>query len=781
MKVTRRNGTLVDFNLDKIEGAIKAAACSLGKAIKEDIRSVLLSRIADTCEDHFRSNERLTIKDIEEIVIFYLMDSDETKEIAQAYIIDKYEKTVNRRARFKRTSIFNPDFISKYKHQPTKMSPLGNFIYLRTYSRFLPEQRRREQWWETAKRAVEYNCSLGPITNDEAEELFDLVFNQQVFLSGRTYWIGGTDITKYYPTANFNCAFKIFDNFKDIKELFYLLMIGTGVGIRILKTDVGKLPEVRTDIKIVHSGYEPVQVEMRQEATSLHIDNDVAIITIGDSKEGWAESLDIYFKLLTSHMYRTIHMILFDYNNIRPQGERLKTFGGYASGYKSILTMFSKIHELIQYKNKEGKKVRLETIDCADICNHIGQNVVAGGVRRTSEIILCDPDDESILKAKQELYTLQENRWVLNEKIMHRQMSNNSVFYQTKPSLECLKKHIEQVRFTGEPGWVNAQAARRRKPDFEGVNPCAEILLSDKGLCNLVTTNVLSFVQHDKLARGRLINALTLIARAAYRMTLIKLELNDWNRVQEQEQLIGCSLTGWQDMVNKTHMSKEEQSDLLGLLREVVHTSVTKYAKSIGRNVPLLMTTIKPEGTLSLLPTVSNGIHYSHSPYYIRRVRVSATDPLIKICEDLGYVVLPEVGQSRETCTTKVVEFPVKAPAGRYKKDVSALEQLDNYLMFMESYVDHNCSITIHVKEHEWEKLTEAIYKNWDKIVAISLLPHSDSFYQLAPYEEITREEYQKRLRHLKLITPTMLKKYEDGNPSMLQASDCVNGACPIR
>jgi len=234
-------------------------------------------------------------------------------------------------------------------------------------------------------------------------------------------------------------------------------------------------------------------------------------------------------------------------------------------------------------------------------------------------------------------------------------------------------------------------------------------------------------------------------------------------------------------MVNATGLDTADQVSLLQELRTVVHESATEYAEQLRMEVPILMTTVKPEGTLSQLPTVSSGVHYSHSPYYLRRVRISADDPLLKVCENLNYPIHVEVGQELETCDTKVVEFPVKAPGGITKADISALAQLDNYLMFMEHYVDHNCSITIHVRDNEWNELTQAIYDNWDDIIGITLIPYSDAVYQLLPYEEITKEEFEQRSRDLVPITPSMLRKYEKHEELHDVGSDCESGACPVR
>ena len=284
----------------------------------------------------------------------------------------------------------------------------------------------------------------------------------------------------------------------------------------------------------------------------------------------------------------------------------------------------------------------------------------------------------------------------------------------------------------------------QRRPNFNGVNPCAEILLDSNGLCNLTTINTAAFAKDGKLDKEGLLEAQRLSARAGYRMTFTELELPDWNKVHQRDKLIGCSLTGWQDMVNACNLTREDQAALLKELREAARNAAFEYADELGRERPILVTTVKPEGSQSLLPTVSSGVHYSHAPYYIRRIRISASDPLVKVCEELGYPVFPEVGQDPETCVTKVVEFPVKAPEGKVKPQVSALEQLENYKMFMENYVDHNCSITVHVRDHEWDDVEQWVWDNWDETVALSFLPYNDSFYEMLPFEAISRKNMKR-------------------------------------
>jgi len=233
-------------------------------------------------------------------------------------------------------------------------------------------------------------------------------------------------------------------------------------------------------------------------------------------------------------------------------------------------------------------------------------------------------------------------------------------------------------------------------------------------------------------------------------------------------------------MVNEVGLMKHEEAELLEMLKQVVNDETKHYAEELGINVPLLQTTIKPSGTLSLLPTVSSGIHRSHSPYYIRRIRINAHDPLAKAMMEMGYVWHPEVGQEVETMSTIVVEFPVQAPEGQTKGDVGAIEQLEDYLMFMENYVDHNVSITVHVRDDEWEEVEEFVWQHWDEIMAVSFLPYSDSFYELLPYEEITKEQYDTMVSEMPEFDIEVLNRLETGQVFDLEA-DCDSGVCAPR
>jgi len=637
---------------------------------------------------------------------------------------------------------------------------------------------------------VDYNVSLVPgVAKEEAEELFDNIFNLRQFLSGRTFWVGGTDVAKKFPTANYNCAFTVIDKMESFSEAFYLLMVGSGVGFRVLRKDAAKLPKVRTNLEIIHEQFIPEEHGKRHETTSLSFNEtgEIARIKVGDSKEGWVSALEFLLQLTYAHKYKNVKTVLIDYNSVRPRGERLKTFGGTASGYNALQSMFRKIDGVIKKAGFRAmaNKIRLEPIDCMDIMNIMGACVVVGGVRRTAELGLIDPDDNKCITAKNEIYFQdEEGKWVANNDIMHRQMSNNSIFYEHRPSREQLHWHIEQIRYSGEPGFVNAEAAAKRRTDFQGVNPCAEILLSDKGLCNLTTNNVMAFVKFKDGADAGVfdkkgwLRAIELSVRAGYRMSAVYLELPEWDNNQQRDRLLGVSLTGWQDMVNATSMSGEEQIQLLKDTKKRARKTAEEYASELGGNPPLLVTTVKPEGSLSQLPTVSSGLHYSHSPYYLRRIRISKTDILANVCRELGYPMEEDVNNSGNL----VISFPVKSPPGRTKYDVSALEQLEVYKMFMKHFVDHNASITVHVREDEWTLVEDWLWENWDDVVAISFLSLDDHFYAQAPYEKISKEDYEKRAALLKPMVPSLIARYESSETDIdLGDETCESGICPIR
>lgn len=692
--------------------------------------------------------------------------------------------------------LLSDEFLSTYRNMKSPLSHIGEFVYLRTYSRYLEEKKRRETWYETVLRTTEYNINLGIKYKKkmgqsinmqeevkEAEHLFDKLFNLKTFTSGRTLYMGGTEVVEKYPLSNYNCAFTNIEKFSDLVDVFYLLMVGSGVGVRITREMVDKLPKVR-----------PVSLEGRYDGTVRAAtpkedmedtkcildksDNSIAVILVGDSKEGWCDALESFFKLLSLDEYKDVTRVIIDYSYVRPEGERLKRFGGRASGHKSIKRMFEKINKVI---NRRENGI-LQTLDALDIATIISENVVSGGVRRSAMMVICDEDDDEVINAKRNIYKVVDGKWIEDTDISHRKMSNNSILYNHRPSLERIKEIIDSIKVNGEPGFINGSEALRRKPTFKGCNPCGEILLQSKQCCNLTTNNLIGFVKGSVLDEEQLIDTIKLSTRVAIRMTLVDAELPEWNKVMQEDRIIGISLTGMMDMVNKTGMSYDDLANLLKKLRKEVHKEGKSYSAMLNIQPPKLMTTIKPEGSLSTLPCVSSGIHFAHSSYYIRRIRISVTDPLYKMIEAEGsFPIHNENGQTDENCTIKVIEFPIKAPEGRTKYDVGAIEQLELYKLSMENWSDHNSSITVHVREHEWEDISHWLYDNFDSVVGITFLPLMEETYPLLPYETTTREDYEERIRQVKSINYELLASYDNNEQHDIIDADCETGACPVR
>lgn len=529
---------------------------------------------------------------------------------------------------------------------------------------------------------------------------------------------------------------------------------------------------------------------------------DVTII-IGDSKEGWVDAFRNFVWVLSVSKTETVGTLTLVYDNVRPKGERLKVFGGTASGHEPLKTMFQSIEKMLKGELDATTPAPIDgqvrPVHVLDIGNLIGNNVVCGGVRRTAEIFLCDADDWECILAKfgiNGIWGEESQRLVveIGEKLKqlgvtlpqtipaliadpqakmnlhHRRMSNNSVAFTSKPSKEILELLFKIMQLEGEPGFINLEAAAKRRPRVKGLNPCAEILLDSYGVCNLTTLNLAAKWNSE----DELIAAQELSARAGLRMTLERMEMPHWDEVQKRDRLLGASLTGVQD--------SGVTLELLEKLRGAANEEATAYAAELKVNRPLLVTTVKPEGTLSQVAGgVSSGLHFSHSEYFIRRIRINAHDPLASVAKDLGWRVNPEVGQQWDTATTLVIDFPVHSPAKKHKNGVNFKEQLQIYLDFQKHYSDHNSSNTIHMLNEEWATAAQEIHAIWDDYIGISFLAHDGGTYQLAPYEACTKEQYDELRAMMKPFDRRMLEMYDNGHMLDVGSESCEGGACPVR
>ncbi|MEO0852016.1 MAG: ribonucleoside-triphosphate reductase, adenosylcobalamin-dependent, partial [Cyanobacteria bacterium J06648_11] len=708
------------------------------------------------------------------------------------------------------------------------------------YLRYILEEQRRETPWERNARVTNYNISLaeGRQSDEdlqtEAELMFDRFNKLKAWASGRVAWIGGTKITDTVPEACFNCSALAVDRLAGFTEAFHLLMLGCGVGFRVLPSDVNQLPEFRQDFKVTTVPYEQLPPAERQEATTIKRDGKTIRITVGDSRQGWVDALGCLLNFATDDS--EFEEIEYIFDHVRPYGDRIRGFGGTASGYMPLQTMLLEVHNIVT----QAPNPQLRPIDVMDVMCCIGNCVVAGNVRRSAMICLFDPEDTETASAKRGLWT--------DEALSHkryRAMSNNSGVYFSRPEKDFLRELFQVIRYEGEPGFINGAGHKSRRqtaaeqwrpgePTENYVknggltNPCAEILLSSgyAGLkagsfCNLTALPLPVFVKNG--TRGLEVDyeeleiSLRLITRIALRQTCVNISLPLWDKTQKQERLLGVDCCGWVELFDKLGwaVDSEEANQLRRWCRQTANDEATRYAEILDVPRPLLVTTNKPNGTYAQLNTIASGLHWPYAPYYLRRVRMSQTDALAKTMRDRGVPVYPESfildnlpeaqgstiwekldwyqqlsAEERDRVLdqseTWVLEFPVKTAARRKSSDVSAIEQLENYRMTATHYCDHNASVTITVGDDEWDDVVDWVYDHWESFVGISFLPKcADDVYPLLPYQAIDAEDYDRRMRDAVFTVDfDRLAQYErlmDDPDAVELEADCAGGACPIR
>jgi ribonucleoside-triphosphate reductase len=657
-----------------------------------------------------------------------------------------------------------------------KDNPLGKVVFYRTYSRKKPDG-TRETWPEVVDRVVRYSTSLAPTEPGEAEALRGVLMELRGFVAGRTLWAGGTGFITHNGQANYNCAFTDLRTGKDFYDLVILLMSGAGVGFRVTRDNIAALNQNLPIRKVPKLHIYPYEFygfthPLYTEQSFVKHKGKEATLVVGDSREGWAEAVRLFLELLGDPYLELLHINL---NSVRPLGSPLKRFGGFASGPGPLEDFFLNAAFILGGTKPEG----WSDLKALDIANLIGRMVVAGGTRRSAQIALGDWDSMAFVTAK-------TGTWWKNKP--WRVQSNNSVLFSEKPDRDTLLTLFDAILQYGEPGFVNEQAAKKRRADFRGLNPCAEILLRDKGVCNLVTVNLPAHVQNGQLNRNKLLDTIRTLTRHAVRVTFSQFHdsLQDWQTVQNEDRLIGVSFTGLDEFINLLNLTERSLANILSWMRDMAVMTAREYADALGIPRPKLVTTVKPEGTLSLLAGVSSGVHPAYAPYYIRRIRINKHDSVAQALRALGMEPKPEVGfDSLDSADVWVFEFPVKTSAKRKAHDYTAIEQLERYRLVNSVYTEHNTSVTIYVAPEEKERVVDWLLRHWNDYVAVSFLPKDDNTYPLMPFEAITEEQYKEMVA--KLPDFSALDEYiafydrlggimgDDLDPS------CATGACPVR
>jgi ribonucleoside-diphosphate reductase alpha chain len=640
-------------------------------------------------------------------------------------------------------SLLTPEFIDTYKSKtsPWGFGGLGEVVYLRTYSRPIEELGRNETWTETITRAINGAVEIGtPLTQDEAEKLFDHMFNLRCSLSGRALWQLGTPLVKKFNATSLNnCYFTNIESIEDFELLFEYLMLGGGVGFSVERSKIHELPKVKTGVSITHER-----------------SNDADII-VPDSRQGWKRLLHAvlksYFDTGKSFSYSTIL--------IREFGAPLKTFGGTASGPGALIDGIADICKVMQ--NREGKKLR--SVDVLDICNIIGRIVVSGSSRRSAQIAIGDPDDVLFIRAK---------NWSTGTIPAWRANSNNSIYADAYE--EIMPELWKGYDGSGEPyGLVNRKLARsygrlgERAVDnsIEGFNPCAEIGLADGESCNLSTIflpNVESLAQLKEIS--------TLLYKVQKQITRLEYPYAKTTEIVRKNARLGQSITGVLQV-------SEEKVAWLDEAYKHLKAYDEAYSQERGWPASVRLTTVQPSGTLSLLPGVTPGIHPGYARFYIRRVRFGASDPLVEACRKRGYKVQWDIGiDGREDHTRYVVDFPCTSPDGAVlAANMTAVEQLEWVKKMQTVWADNAVSVTVYYRKEELPAIQEWLSKNYDKgVKSVSFLLHSDHNFPLPPYEEITEDQYEKLLSKVDFTVPLQTFTGE-----MLDLDNCATGACPVR
>ena len=650
-------------------------------------------------------------------------------------------------------------FLEKYKKAapPWGFNGLGYIVYKRTYARRVDGENRTEEWWETVARCINGAQEIGAdYTPEEAQRLYDLVFNLKCNFAGRMLWQLGTEtVKKFGANSLLNCWFTAINEPKSFLFIFENLMLGGGVGFSIRREDIHELPKIKKGVTIEH--------QLTKDADFI----------VPDSRSGWVEllrkTLEAYYESGKSFSYSTIL--------VRGANEKISGFGGVASGPGILIEGIQKISTIFQ--TREGKKLR--SIDVLDICNIIGSIVVAGNVRRSAQIALGDPDDYLFLRAK---------NWSLGNIPNWRAMSNNTIYADDF-------SHISQEIWTngymvdgetgfakGEPyGFFNLPLSQKfgrlkdgpiknsklyptNEDNVLGTNPCAEISLASYECCNLSELYLNNITSQDEL-----IDCATLLYKTQKAVAAMPFIHDETNKIVHKNMRLGLGVTG-------ICQCDDTKINWLDKGYEALRRFDKEWSKKKGYPESIKLTTIKPSGTLSLLAGSTPGVHPAYSKYYIRRVRMASSDDLVNICRDLGYhVEYARNFDGTDDHSTVVVSFPCHAGSDALiSNDMPAVLQLDLMKKIQTVWSDNAVSVTVYYRQHELEEIKAWLEKNYESCIkSVSFLLHNEHGFAQAPYEEISQEQYERSIAKIKPIADLYIGEGD------IESMECANGVCPIK
>jgi ribonucleoside-triphosphate reductase len=635
-------------------------------------------------------------------------------------------------------------------------NPLSQFVITRSYCRWDDDLQRRETYPEAVDRYCDWIASRRDVPPQILEEIRSGILNMEVLPSMRALWSAGVAADSD-NTMLYNCSFLPLDNLRAFAEMLHILMMGTGVGYSVESRFVSKLPNVLPSNGRIHR------------------------VVVADSTAGWSDSL---FDVLT-HLWKG-YEVEVDYGLIRPEGSRCMTKGGRASGPGPLMKLIEFCKELISSARSDLRK--LTTLEVNDIACMIGKIVKSGGVRSAALISFSDPEDQLMRHAKD---------WSRGEFPDYRYLANNSGFWDKRPDRKVFDDEWTSLRNSGsgERGFYMFPLSKRRYRSGEcRSNPCGEILLRFKEssdpwtgeggggqFCNLSAAVMRS---HDTVESfSRKVYLATWIGAIQASFTDFQYLRPAWKQHCEEDRLLGVDITGHCD---NPRLSNDLEA--LSHFNSLANQTAREAAAHLGMNVPAMITCGKPSGTSSQAVDCASGFHHRWSKYYVRRVRISSSDPLFHLVRDAGAPVFKDVPYKHfpdSECPTWVVEFPVKSPDGcMVRDDETALQQLERYKTIMGTWLSHkghNQSATIYVREDEWKGVGDWLYDNFDEVTGLSFLPYDGGRYELAPYETITEEEYTSRVERFPVIDYNLLSSYELEDMGTGSAElACMGGSCEI-